>query len=271
MQVKKVYLPFAALVVFAGVYIAWQGLSGAISSNSNDNIPISNAEQSYEISADVAPAVVPQDKSEIDTVRAVEPESWKFTGSPAEWEERVEWFRSRGNYAMGGEDDYGSYDMESLTKLVDSGDVRAMHVLAKLYMSEQYEKEYGFKFAEPLYWSAAVHGSTDALAELAIIQDSKRFGQPDDQKRGFVIESLALYKAAELRGDRYGFLSIGKSQMKMNNIELSEDEIKYIDQKAHELYRKLSAERASIGLGEFDNSVPETVKKLFDELDSSGN
>lgn len=195
-------------------------------------------------------------------------DDWKPTTTPIELAEQIDWFRSRGDFAFAGDDEYGSYDMNTLIQLSDAGDVHAMHALAKLYMSEEHGRQYGIKYAEPLYWKAAIYGSSNALTELAIIEDSKRFGILDGDKRSYSIESLVYYKISEMRGDRFGYLSAGKPNLKNLGITVTEKENKYIEEKARDIYEKMVREREALGLRPFDNSVPDSVKKLFDRLET---
>ncbi|ACE83201.1 hypothetical protein [Cellvibrio japonicus] len=192
---------------------------------------------------------------------------WKLVMTPQEEAEQREWLKTSGNHY--GITEYDSYDVETLKKLAEADDVQAMHKLARWYMQLDNFLDYGFKAAEPLLWKAAIYGSTGAIAELASIQDSKRFGVSDDaEKRDLLLESFALYKAAELRGDRWGSLTMKKPTMKINNYSFSQQEEAEINRRAQKIYNELQTQRHEIGLGDFDNSVSPAVKKLFDIVEN---
>jgi predicted RNA-binding protein (virulence factor B family) len=54
--------------------------------------------------------------------------------------------------------------------------------------------------------------------------------------------------------------------LNINPIVLEPEEKESIESFAQSVYTQLEAQRESTGLGVFDNSVPESVAKLFKEL-----
>jgi hypothetical protein len=50
------------------------------------------------------------------------------------------------------------------------------------------------------------------------------------------------------------------------NGRLSKDEWQKVESQAQEIYQDLVNKRQELGLGEFDNSVPESVKKYFEGM-----
>lgn len=192
---------------------------------------------------------------------------WKLVGTPQEEAEQAAWLGVSGNYY--GVTEYDSYDVETLKKLAETGDLHAMHKLANWYVSDQNFLDYGFKFAEPLLWRAAIYGSSGAISELAEIQYSKRYGNDsEEEKRQLLLDAMAFYRAAELRGDRWGTLTIKKSLMKNNNFSFASQELDVINKRAQEIYSDLQSQRLELGLGEFDNSVSPAVKKLFEIMEN---
>jgi hypothetical protein len=51
-----------------------------------------------------------------------------------------------------------------------------------------------------------------------------------------------------------------------NYINLSADEKSFIEQRSQEIYSQLLQKRIELGLGNFDTSQPESVKKYFARL-----
>lgn len=129
--------------------------------------------------------------------------------SPAEVAEYQEWLRGRGNFAGVRGSEYDSYDFATLHQLADSGDLHAMHKLAHLYISDAYHKQYGFKAAEDMLMRAALYGSSYALAVIADFKHSQRFSAASElDKRHLTIVSMAYFRAAELRGDYWGSITM---------------------------------------------------------------
>ncbi len=187
--------------------------------------------------------------------------------SPAEVAEYQEWLRSRGNFAGVRGSEYDSYDFATLHQLADSGDLHAMHKLAHLYISDAYHKQYGFKAAEDMLMRAALYGSSYALAVIADFKHSQRFSAASElDKRHLTIVSMAYFRAAELRGDYWGSITMRDPLLKINPIVLEPEEKESIESFAQAIYTQLEAQRESMGLGEFDNSVPASVTKLFESL-----
>lgn len=263
---SKTYILLAAGLIALSIYFILKRFDDGTKQAVTQSVMVDGIGVSNQSNQDVGTT-----KKAATAKNAIQPSTqseWKRTVDPVEFAEQVDWFLSRGNYAVSGESEYETYDMPTLMSLSDAGDVRAMQALAKLYLSDEYSKQYGLKYAEAMYWKAAVYGSSDALTELAIIEDSKRFGTIEDDTRKQIVESFVYYKTAEMRGDRFGYLTVGKSSMKKLNPSLTVDEKRYVEEKANVLYEKLRHERELLGLGEFDNSVPDAVKKLFDKLEA---
>lgn len=187
--------------------------------------------------------------------------------SPAEVAEQQGWLRSRGNFFGVRGDEYDSYDFATLHQLADSGDLHAMHKLAHIYISAPYIREYGYDAAEAMLMRAALYGSSSALAEIANFKYTKRIVAGSElEKRHFLVASLGFYRAAELRGDYWGSITMRDPLLNINPVVLEPEEKESIESFAQAVYTQLEAQRASMGLGVFDNSVPESVAKLFKEL-----
>ncbi len=263
---SKTYILLAACLIALSIYFILMSFINGTKQAATQSVIVADVEVSSQSNQNVS-----ANEKVVVTPIAIQPplqSEWKRTVDPVEFAEQVDWFLSRGNYAVSGESEYETYDMPTLVRLSDSGDVRAMHALAKLYLSDEYSKQYGLKYAEAMYLKAAVYGSSYALTELAIIEDSKRFGTIEDDTRKQLVESFVYYKTAEIRGDRYGYLAGGDLSLKELTPQLTKEEKIYIEEKAKALYEKMRRERESLGLGEFYNSVPDAVKKLFDKLES---
>lgn len=189
----------------------------------------------------------------------------KLFFSPLEITEQQLWLESRGNFLGVGTSEYDNYDFSTLQQLVGSGDLHAMHKLAQLYISGPYLGEYGYRAAEDMLMRAAIYGSSSALAEIADFKYTQRLvAESELDKRHLVIVSLSYYRAAELRGDYWGSLNVRDPLLTKEPIMLQLEEKESIESLAQAIYTQLEAQREKMGLGAFDNSVPESVLGLFE-------
>lgn len=202
----------------------------------------------------------------IDKVEAPSPEVRTIAGTPAEAEIVRKWEESRGRFDEETLKDYAGYDLETLKSLVKSDDIKAMIALAMLYVSEQYSAEYGVKYSMPLLKMAAIYGSSYAMELYAIQYEAEHFVNGTND-RAVLLESLSWSNAAALRGDIYPNNS-ATLELRRKNIQLNTAEIQSVRKRSEEIYQQLLAERVSIGLGDFDNTVPSEVQKYFAYLEN---
>jgi hypothetical protein len=192
-------------------------------------------------------------------------------GSPANMEEFKQWSYSRGHtyWFEGKTDEYSAYDLETLKKLANSGDIHAMEALSR------YPGISG-KSKIMLLNRAAVYGSTSALQSIAIGLDSE-YSPTDDnfdekltpeERHTNQLEAMAYYELAGLRGDKGVKLGGLKYYASYKKIEFTAEEKQQIKVRGRELYNELQQQRTNLGLGDFDNTVPASVTKLV-ELDNS--
>lgn len=192
-------------------------------------------------------------------------------GTAQEEAEVKKWCSARGaKCALEWQDDkiYESYDITTLESLSNSGDVRAMTHLAERYAKDFIDKgepDKGFELRNHLYFKAASYGSTDALLKLGLAAYTGTLRSPL-QGRELALEALAYYEVAAVRGDRFGKLLLGSLPVKENELVLTDADSAYIETRAEEIYQDLQRKRRELGLGEFDNDVPEPVKRYFDRL-----
>lgn len=178
-----------------------------------------------------------------------------------------EWFAARGNYNFedpAGQDDYKNYDLEVLKKLGEVGDVRAIHQLI--------EKADDLNAKANLSHRAAIYGSTAAIERLGFLIEDKaqlKFKTLDEQKP-HLIEILSYFEAAKLRGDESVNIFSGNDLLRKYPTDLSREDLSNIKSRAKDIYNDLQKSRMEVGLGEFDNSVPQSVGEYFKELNSEG-
>jgi len=93
--------------------------------------------------------------------------------------------------------------------------------------------------------------------------------QSASERRASALDALSFSKAIELRGDEH-FSKLekekiiqGYEQVFGEKLLLSSDDENIIDEKANQLYNKWIVERQTLGLGDFDNTQPEGLKKFF--------
>ncbi len=186
-------------------------------------------------------------------------------GNPADMAQVKSWFDTRG-YVYWGEanNEYGSYSEDTLKKLSESGDIRAMKKLGDLYL-----RQYGFEKAKQVYVNAAVYGSTDALESVGTTTNFNAYiqGKTPEAKQAAAIEILAWYNAASLRGDRWPNIGGAKSFISINNFEVTDEISAQIQKRSQEIYEDLAQQRRNLGLGEFDNTIPASVEQYFQQLE----
>lgn len=163
---------------------------------------------------------------------------------------------------------YEGYSIETLESLADEGDIRAMHNLADRYARlyiDKGEGDAGLALKNKTLERAAVYGSTKALMQLGVAASS---GSLDSKKEGreLLLEPLAYFEVAAIRGDRLAKSKLSHVVTEQEQIELTSEDIGYIEARAEEIYQDLQKKRTELGLGEFDNDVPESVKRYFDRI-----
>lgn len=161
---------------------------------------------------------------------------------------------------------YESYSVSTLKEMGESGDITALTVLGGIYYdTEQPEK------AERVFEKAAMFGSTAALLTLGgvkagVAAELARFkGGYSEKYREQLLQGLAWMKVAELRGEPSTESSLS-SLLQGSDISLTPEEQQSVEQRAHELHKKLSKERERRGLGPFDRSHVEFLNS-FDGWD----
>lgn len=189
---------------------------------------------------------------------------WNPMGDPASAAEIKKWFAERGNYNFYGPDalsDYAGYDMETLERLGDSGDIKAMHVMA--------DRAKSFDELKKILWKAAIYGSTEALIQLGGSKENDEGSIdkiPVERQKEKILEIMAYYEVAQMRGDWWGNITSAPSLIKRFPVDLSEHDKQLIKIGAEHIYNNLQAQRTELGLGNFDNSVPDLVIKFYEEM-----
>lgn len=184
---------------------------------------------------------------------------------------------------------YRFMNKEALRLLVTHGNVKAMHALAhKIYWDSAARKatlnprlpqwkqiydEYNrnvYNQAIAVYELAIIHGSTTAIWEIMLLNNSSFVRKDyrelsDDDKKTTLAEILTWHEFARLRGNRYTSERLFNTFFKENNIELTADDVRQAQANAAKLYNDFSKRRAALGLGEFNNHEPLSIKKLTDK------
>lgn len=221
------------------------------------------------------------DSSNAQVTKTEEAKSKKFVPSItfAEYRELTDWDAARGYFSADELEDYQAYDEQTLKNLSAEGDIKAMGVLSDYYIQKDYRREE----ARALNYKAAVYGATSVFADLSfsahtdmLLNEAYDEANKNPQSRAqAVIEVLAYCKVAAMRGDPRASISTMNSYKGVHKIRtgeeliLSPEMLDKIDNRAKEIYDELVRARRELGLGEFDNSTPETVKKDY-EGKSSG-
>ncbi|HOY22215.1 MAG TPA: hypothetical protein PK002_03630 [Cellvibrio sp.] len=199
----------------------------------------------------------------------------KFSGTKAQIDELNQWRLERGYMPPNSDKEqnaYNAYTEEALRSLAKNGDVVALHVLADRYLDLEYMQAHEIdvltssRVRRDFLTDAAIRGSTRALMELGIDYgaEHRNISRTDDEKKAAEIEVLAIYKVATLRGDPDHFIDELRVSKSIRGIEITDADKQHIDLRAKEIYADLQAKRKDMGLDDFDNSVPETVKNYYE-------
>lgn len=274
MQVKySGKLLFAAFAIAAVTYIALIVLGQSDLSFQSNTSTTSDSDLLSQPALKVSTEIGTQEVVGAQSSPNISNQYDSFFGDPAEAAEVTNWYAERGKFISGeGESEYLSYNQDTLEKLALGGDIRAMQMLAKMYMDREHFEQYGFVAAKKQYWNAAVHGSTEALIVLATLERTLVYDLATDEaeKKAQALEVLAIYKAVELRGDLWSPSNQVPVFKEMNHISISEIEQATINQRAQQIYSDLQQQRKEVGLGDFDNSIPESVKKFSEKVKNQG-
>ena len=174
--------------------------------------------------------------------------------------------------------DYANYSDEALTELANAGDVVAMKMLALRYQQKvrDIEPDKYPAFREKLnalYNKAIVYGDRELLAFMPGLRDAQnRISDPRltaEQKYQAAIDLLAHTEFMGLRG--------ALKQKYTDQIEafeiypefgfpltITEVDKQLVREKAQEIYKQYEKQRLELGLGPFDNSVPEELSKVYE-------
>lgn len=261
---KKISI--AGLFLFIAAVVIWVNIS-----HTNPTTAVSTQLNSFTVEAQapvasVSTLTIANQSLKQNTNQNAPVEIQTYTATPSEQAEVNDWYVQHGRHSNN--DEYDSYDQVTLEKLAATGDMRAMHALARVYVdtAHLHLPEYGFDAAINQLWNATVHGSTQAFTDIAIDIDVRVYDHEKDEvkKRAAGLEELALYKVQELRGDRMASNSYVEKR-----VNPSSTEQQFINARAQQIYNELQEKRRALGLGDFDNSVPDTVNRFFKLMEKS--
>lgn len=175
-----------------------------------------------------------------------------------------DWMNLRGYVNKNDQDIYQNYDGKILKELAEKGDLIAIDVLA-----DRHFKKNDIQNGKNYLKLAAIFGSTPALSKLTAFSAPAFSGDKTEElRRSAVIETLAIAKVIEMRGDpglainavndlnnSYERLYGEKQQLTLNNAD--------VNARANELYGFLVDARRERGLGDFDNGYPKEVERFY--------
>jgi len=263
-QAKKILV--IALLIIAVAISLWVTLKNLASTSSSPSFVVSLPANNV---SNALPITVTPSQSAKPLPTQISLQKYEtLMGAPAQASEVKDWYVRRGNYAFSdGNREYASYNQDALEKLSANGDIRAMHALANMYLDETHLHHYDADAANLQYRNAAVYGSTQALADLAVDHQVRFFSHETNEqaKKAAGLEVLALYNVAELRGDKWANLNEGL--LFKRGMTISVEDQQYINTRSQQIYDELQQNRNELGLGEFDNSVPDAVKHFFEQLE----
>lgn len=190
----------------------------------------------------------------------------------ADYLDNLQWHSDRGYNSLEDQAIYRDYERATLEGMAKNGDTLALNELATRLINEGAREQ-----AKEALWTAVVLGDSAALLNLSSL--SERYASVEETievrkavDRQGKLESLAVARVAAIRGD------IAMSKLAINSVktryqvsynealELTQDELDLIKDRAAEIYQNLQAKRTELGLGDFDNSTPEIAKELYKNL-----
>jgi hypothetical protein len=258
---KKIYIFLFVACAFLGGFYFFKWRAIPVSENTDGVAAFDPIETKRTISKDIG---INFSVPKADSDHTAEEKIWNPMGDAVSSEEIKKWFAARGNYSFFGPDslsDYQGYDMETLTRLSDTGDIKAMHVLA--------DRANNFADLKNILLRASIYGSTEALIQLGSVQENDEGSlstKPAEVQKAKILTALAYYDVAQIRGDWWGNIASGKSLTERYKVNLTEQDKLLIKNLSEQIYNDLQARRSGLGLGEFDNSVPDSVIKFYEEM-----
>lgn len=262
---RKKMLPLTVLVIVA--VITYFAVSTRFTNTKNNGVddttlPSLHGTESVQLDSDVLLAGKNNISHETMASQSVSSELESGVMTAADVDVVKRWQLDRGYTLFLPNDEYKTYNKDTLQKLASSGDIRALQQLAE---------RSGFSDeAKSLYKRAATLGSTYALTSLSRLSaSSSRVSDDPLVKKGYVIESMAYAKVASMRGDNNHYFSDMKSPISTNpsGVQLSESDYTQVKTLAEKIYKDLEQERESLGLGSFDNAVPPEVVQHYANFD----
>ena len=196
----------------------------------------------------------PADKILMDVTKLTEYQAWK---------------RARGyDKDLNGNSqtsDYDNYSDATLNTLMEQNDIFAIQTLAKRQREKEVDGKLDYIKTKALYYRAAVAGSTHALTELAMIDNTLSSIYSDSSpalayKYSLNAQTWALVR--DMRGDTMS----SKISKILFNLEFGESEINEIHEQANIIYADLVSQRQTRGLGDFDNSPSERDAALLQKM-----
>ena len=171
--------------------------------------------------------------------------------------------------------DYVSYSDEALIALSNSGDLKAMKILANRYLKEAGKPENSSQIIElmkkhaDLVEKSIVYGDREFFGKMPkLSKATSKIVSPistNEQKREAVLEALAYMEFMALRGSFGAKYEEHKNLYSIYGISerLTDSDKAAIREKAKEIYDGYEGQRIQLGLGVFDNSVPPGKGKVF--------
>ena len=181
--------------------------------------------------------------------------------------ESDQWRESRGYYSNHDRLPYTGYDLSTLWSLGNNGDFIALGEIT--WRSLEIDDSDSADLAAR---TAAVHGSTSAMSYLAVpfLVDARRLerqGRASEATEKW-IDAMSFYEVATMRND-LGLFDSGINLLKRRNREFDDEQLAQISDKAEKIYNDLKKSREDIGLPDFDNSLPKSLKRHFDMIIAS--
>jgi len=176
-----------------------------------------------------------------------------------------DWFK-RSGYSTIEDDVYRSYSNAVLEDLSNKGDLAAMRILEEKNLAKG-----NLTGAKAFAEKGIVHGSLQSIQSMANYTEPSMKGLPYDIAISRLKESLAYLSLLKIRGDGYRASVSRAASLKVfgngYNVQnpLSSEDDEWINTRAEQLYKQYQTTRTELGLGDFDNDIPQEVKDFYEK------
>ncbi|GAA6168033.1 hypothetical protein [Sessilibacter corallicola] len=229
------------------------------SAGAEEKVQISNVQKDIEDSKNM-------DEFSVRIIEAVDyEESWCFVHQLSEddrdfyYQELEDWQHAQGFFVKEDFQPYDGYSEDTLLSLAYQGDLLAIEILSQKYLSEHKDIVKYRAIRELSIISGSIFSIS--LRMNSLIREARELNHNDKQHEfnEFLGEAIIFSNLAIMRGSYSSSWQINHF-LDEYEIEFDEEQLQQFKRHAQDLYDLYENERIQLGLGEFDNSIPKSVR-----------